>query len=66
MQDKLKDIVKFKSFQSLNVPNHAGTQCDVFIIALGEDGKIYITDNVHYGKYGWTLIEKDNDNPTMV
>lgn len=47
--------MKFTSFQAVNVPNHIGTQTDVLVYALGEDGKIYVTDAYCNGE--WTVLE---------
>ena len=52
---------KFVSFQAVNVPNHAGTQTDVLVYALGDDGKIYVTDMFCQGE--WTLMEPRNATP---
>ena len=52
----------FKSFQAVNVPNHSGTQTDVLVYALGEDGKIYFTDA--YCNNGWNVLEKQPDPQT--
>jgi len=38
---KNKTIIQF---QAINVPNHVDTQTDVFVYALTEDGKLYMTD----------------------
>ena len=48
--------MKLISFQAVNVPNHAGTQTDVLVYALGDDGKIYVTDAFCNGE--WTVLEK--------
>ena len=54
-------MIKFTSFQAVNVPNHVGTQTDVLVYALGEDGKIYFTDA--YCKEGWNPLEDLTANP---
>ena len=51
-------MTKFISFQAVNVPNHAGTQTDVLIYALADDGKIYVTDM--FGKNEWSILGEKN------
>lgn len=52
---------KFKSFQAVQVPNHVGTQTDVFVYALGEDGIVYMTDATGRNNW-WPLLNNEAES----
>lgn len=46
--------MKFVQFQAVPVPNTSGTQTDVMVYALGEDGRIYCTQMINQNPW-WPL-----------